>query len=151
MGRIILGCDPGLGGALALYAEDAPEKISAEDMPVLAGQVNAVLLADIIRTYKPDLAIVERVGARPKQGVTSCFNFGRSFGVILGTLAALNVRTELVAPTQWKRFFRLPSDKEASRAYALAHWPARAELFRRKKDEGRAEAALLALYGSDNF
>ena len=33
---------------------------------------------------------------------------------------------------------------------ALHLWPERSDLFRRKKDDGRAEAALLAKYGADS-
>jgi hypothetical protein len=44
---------------------------------------------------------------------------------------------------------RLPPgrDKDASRAAAIQRWPARAELFSRKKDDGVAEAALIAIAG----
>ena len=38
-------------------------------------------------------------------------------------------------------------DKDSSRARALELWPERAELFKRKKDADRAEAALLAEWG----
>jgi hypothetical protein len=40
----------------------------------------------------------------------------------------------------------LNSDGETSRARAIETWPARAELFARKRDHNRAEAALLGLY-----
>ena len=45
----------------------------------------------------------------------------------------------------------LSGDKERSRARALAMFPAIAERFARKMDEGRAEACLLARYGADTF
>jgi crossover junction endodeoxyribonuclease RuvC len=54
-----------------------------------------------------------------------------------------------VSPAVWKKHFKLPADKEASRALALPLFPATAEHFARKKDHGRAEAALIARYGSE--
>jgi crossover junction endodeoxyribonuclease RuvC len=48
----------------------------------------------------------------------------------------------------WKKFHALPGgDKEAGRQRALQLFPAAHELFARKKDHGRAEAALIALFG----
>jgi crossover junction endodeoxyribonuclease RuvC len=67
---------------------------------------------------KPDLAVVEKVGAMPKQGVSSTFKFGAAYGSILGILAALKIRTILVSPTVWKGHFALGADKEKAR-----HWP----------------------------
>lgn len=50
-----------------------------------------------------------------------------------------------VRPTVWKRALGLGKDKEASRLKAMQLFPS-ADL-RRKKDQGRAEALLLAVYG----
>jgi crossover junction endodeoxyribonuclease RuvC len=52
----------------------------------------------------------------------------------------------LVEPAKWKKHFRLPRDKEASRQMALRLFPAAHALLSRKKDHGRSEAALLAAY-----
>jgi crossover junction endodeoxyribonuclease RuvC len=41
----------------------------------------------------------------------------------------------------------LTSDKDAARGVAIQRFPAMAGAFARKKDDGRAEAALIALYG----
>ena len=72
--------------------------------------------------------------------------------VTFATLGALKVPMILVTPQKWKRHFRLiGSDKEASRTMALRLFPACAEHFQRKKDHGRAEAALLARYGAETF
>jgi crossover junction endodeoxyribonuclease RuvC len=84
----------------------------------------------------------------PGQGVSSTFKFGTAYGALLGVLGALEIRTVLVAPATWKKHFRLDSDKEKSRALALRTFAKSPEHFARKKDHGRGEAALLALYGS---
>lgn len=153
---MILGVDPGLSGALALYA---PHDLTIFDMPthtVKVGtstkqQVDAYQLGNWLDMYRTriKLAVVELVGSMPKQGVTSSFNFGFTTGVIHGCLAANQIPTMLVRPNVWKKAFGLiGQDKDASRQAAsriaptfACHWP-------RKKDDGRAEAFLLAVYGS---
>lgn len=143
----ILGIDPGKSGALAFYWPDEPELVAVEDMPLAGGCVDAVELAKRIAIMQPSAAFVESVGARPGQGVVSMFTFGQSFGTALGVLAALKVPTHLIRPQAWKKYFGLSSDKEQSRALAIRLWPV-SESFRRRRDEGRAEAALLARYGA---
>ena len=144
----IMGCDPGISGAIAFFFANAPHMVSAEDMPVCAGDVDAATLADRIKQMRPDLAIIERVHAMPKQGVSSTFRFGQSYGTIIGVVVALQIPVRFVTPGKWKRTFNLPADKEAARAMALQTWPARSKLFSRKRDHNRAEAALLAKFGA---
>ncbi len=144
----IAGFDPGISGSVSFYLPEHPELISAEDMPVVNGEVDVATLAGRIKQMSPDLAIIERVGAMPKQGVASTFKFGASYGAVLGVIGALAIPSRLLTPTAWKKHFNLSSEKEQSRALALRLWPARAELFERKKDHGRAEASLLALWGA---
>jgi len=147
----ILGADPGLSGGVAFYYPDTRD-VAVLDMPVVAGEVNMPELARQIRIYGPKFAFVERVASRPGQGVSSVFRFGCAYGQLLGVIATLEVPYRLVTPSTWKRWFKLSgSDKELSRARALELWPQRAELFKRKMDHGRAEAALLALYGADTL
>jgi len=144
----ICGVDPGLSGAIAFYFPCAPDRVAAEDMPTVAGQIDSATLAGRIAQMRPDVAIVERVSARPGQGVSSTFKFGASYGAVIAILAALQVRTVLVPPGVWKKHFRLSADKEASRALALRTFAKTPEHFARKKDHGRAEAALMAAWYS---
>lgn len=150
MTTCILGIDPGLSGAAAFYFPAAPDRVAVYDMPVVAKSIDAASLARRIEQMRPDLAIVENVGARPGQGVSSMFRFGVAHGAVLGALAALNVPTHLVSPTSWKRHFKLDSDKEAARALAIRLWPA-CDHFGRKKDHGRAEAALIARWAAETL
>lgn len=149
--RCILGIDPGLEGALAYFFPDRPERIACEDMPVVAGNVDAVTLAAGIESMMPDEVFLEQVGSMPGQGVASTFKFGRGFGTVIGVCGALKRPLHLVAPTRWKAHFRLSADKEASRALALRTFPVCGFQFQRKKDHGRAEAALLARYGAETL
>lgn len=144
-----LGVDPGLTGAIAFYYSGYPDLIAVEDMPVIAGDVSAADLAARINMVRPDAAVIELVGARPGQGVSSMFKFGKSFGVVIGVCQALKIPTHFVAPQKWKKHFSLSADKDDSRRRATEYWPDRPELFAKKKHDGRAEAALIARYGSE--
>lgn len=144
----VLGIDPGLSGALAFYFTDQPSLITAEDVPVAGGEIDVATLAQRLAQMRPDVCFVERVGAMPKQGVASTFKFGMAFGMVRGVVAAAGIPMHLVTPPVWKKHFRLDSDKEKARALALRLWPS-STCFGRKKDHGRAEAALLARYGSE--
>ncbi len=141
----ILGVDPGSSGAIAFYFPTY-DRLTVEDMPVVGRDVDAATLAARIRQMLPTHAVVEQVASRPGQGVSSVFRFGVGYGVVLGVIAALEIPVHLVTPNRWKKACGLDSDKEKSRALALRHWPSRSDLFGRKKDDGRAEAALLARY-----
>lgn len=150
-----IGIDPGAKGAISLLDRHG-ELLECEDMPSPDGTVSGASLADLIDNWMQPrgplgmvTAIVEKVGAMPKQGVASTFKFGTNYGVALGVLGALRIRTVLVTPAQWKREMRLSRDKGASRAAADRRWPSDADLFRRVKDDGRAEAALIAAWWLD--
>ena len=144
----ILAVDPGLTGAIAFYFP-AHDAITVEDMPVAGGDIDVASLAARIAQMRPDVAIVEHVAARPGQGVASMFRFGCGFGMLRGAIAASGVPLHLVAPSRWKRYFGLDADKELSRSLALRLWPTRSDLFGRKRDHGRAEAALLGRYWAE--
>jgi hypothetical protein len=51
-----------------------------------------------------------------------------------------------VSPAKWKKALGLSADKGASRRRAIELWPERAQWFARVKDDGRAEAALIAYW-----
>lgn len=144
----ILGIDPGASGALSFYFPSHPELIAAEDVPLVAGEIDAAQVARRIEQMAPTMAIIEQVGSMPKQGVSSTFKFGVAYGVVRGVVAALGVPTYLVTPSVWKKHYRLDADKEKARALAIRYWPT-SRHFERKKDHGRAEAALLARFGAE--
>jgi len=156
MSALVLGIDPGLGGALALLTSDGV-LLDLADMPVLADgaagrrAINAPLLAARVRAWGAGVAYCELVGPRPGEGAVGAFGFGRSRGIIEGTLGALAIPVEMVAPAWWKRRVGIPpgkvGTKDAARSEAIRRWPARADLFARVKDDGRTEAALIAVAG----
>ena len=152
---IILGIDPGLSGALALY-NTSEQTVEVFDMPVLElvrngkkkGEVSAQALANLLAGRGIKAAYLERVNAMPGQGVTSVFSFGRSTGIVEGILAAYDIPTTLVTPQAWQKAVGQRAGKDGSRERAMQLFPAQADLFQRKKDDGRSDAALIAYYGA---
>jgi len=143
----IMGIDPGVTGGIAFYYPDNPGHVIAEDIPVVAGEVDTDALATRVKQIRPTLAYIERASSMPGQGVASTFKFGAAYGALRATLSVMAVPHAIVSPQVWKRHFGLDKDKEKSRAMAKRIWPGVA-VFDRKKDHGRAEAALIALYAS---
>lgn len=158
---LIVGIDPGLSGALAFL--DAAGGLTVTDVPVHVLKVNgrdrrrldghslARCVANLASTVAGLHVILENVHAMPKQGVASSFSFGKVFGAIEQCLVDHNVPYTLVEPALWKRVLGVPADKDGARRRASQLMPKHAGLWARAKDDGRAEAALLAYYGSRIF
>jgi len=152
----LIGLDIGATGAIALLT-GAGELIDIWDMPVLADgpagrrAVNPALLAELVFASHATRAFVEHVSARPGEGPTGAFAFGRARGCVEGCLAATAIPTAFLTPATWKRLVGIPPGrtgaKDAARSEAIRRWPAHAKLFARVKDDGRAEAALIGLAG----
>ena len=149
----ILGIDPGLTGALALYDPVAPCAVIVEGMSAVDGEIESAGLVRLIRQLAPINAFIEHVSAMPRNGVVQAFRLGSAFTAARVALAFRAMTHRLIRPLAWKRAMRLeggPSGKEQARARALPLLAAAAEHFARKKDHGRAEAALLAFYASQH-
>ena len=144
----VLGIDPGVSGAIAFLPLNDLTRVSVEDVPVAGGEINVPALANIIRTYRPALAVIEKAQSMPKQGVSSVFAYGRSYGDVRGIIGALDIPLHLVTPRVWKKAFGLSADKEQCRMFAIRMFPVVAEHFKLRRHHGRAEAALIALYGA---
>ena len=87
---------------------------------------------------------MEAVHSMPGQGVSSSFQFGRAVGVISAVCELTRYPVHLVTPQKWKKALKLDSDKNKSLELARELWPLAP--LKRKKDNGRAEALLLAEY-----
>jgi hypothetical protein len=140
-----LGIDTGLSGALAIieFIDGIPVLIDAIDMPSTGAgakaHVDIIATASWIAKHAPSTAYVERAQAFPGQGAV---------GAIEVVVALCAIPMILVEASVWKRQLRLPGkDKEAARQRALQLFPSQHVLFARKRDHGRAEAALIALAG----
>lgn len=163
--KVFLGIDPGLSGALAWVGiPDQPNAdlilLDATDMPtvsVVSGKskkqaLNLPALADLMQhpaIPTPSGVWIEEVHAMPGQGVTSMFRFGHAAGAAAGVAAGLGLPTHYVRPTVWQRPFGIRGgEKDKSRLIASQLYPGRADLFKRKKDNGRSDAALIATHAA---
>ena len=115
------------------------------DMPMGDDEVAGALLAAHLSLAEPDVIVVEKVHSMPHQGVSSSFKFGKNYGIVLGVAHALSHPLVKLTPQEWKRANGLiGKEKDASRQLAMELWPDHADHFKRKRDDGRAEAALIA-------
>lgn len=146
----ILGIDPGLSGAVV--------RLTWPDM-TLEARRDFKTLSDIavaVEELGPGChaAVVEFVAARPGQGVTSMFSFGRSTGVAMGALYTIRLPFIEASPTQWQNRVRELIQWEGefdARAMASMVFVGDMDLFDRVKDHGTADAALIAWYGADRL
>lgn len=147
----VLGVDAGLDGAIALVGHGF---LAVEDIPTMGSGrqriVNGVALSDIINRWQPELAVIEKVHAYPKQGVSSAFRFGQALGTAEGVIAGCKIPIKYVSPAAWKRSYRLSSDKEEARMRAIQLFPHISDRLSRKKDHDRAEALLIAALHTDD-
>lgn len=150
---MILGIDVGISGGIALL--DGDKLVEVRDMPTVSKVVNgkkkrridARALYEIVANQDIDYGFVEIVNAMPNQGVSSMFAFGQASGIAEGVCASVTPNVTGVRPQTWKKYFKLGSDKTSSRELAIEKWPDQADRFQRIKDDGRAEAALIGLWG----
>jgi crossover junction endodeoxyribonuclease RuvC len=111
-------------------------------------RVDVIALRTWVLSHRPDHCLIERAQAMPKQGASSD-KYGRAVGAIEAVIAGCEVPLTIIEPTAWKKFHTLRGgDKESSRQRALQLFPAAHAMLARKMDHGRAESALLAVYGA---
>lgn len=163
--RLTFGIDPGKTGAIVTLIDGEPGPML--DMPVRPlgekTEVDAVVVAMFLRQQIAAhagayvSACMERVSAAPmnkegrKQGTSSMFAFGDSSGAIRGVLETMRIQYTRPIPAVWKRHFALiGTEKDAARTLAVRRFPAAAKELQRKKDSGRADALLLALWHESN-
>lgn len=163
---MIIGIDPGNTGAVAFIGHGL-EYHDVFDMPLMANgkkqqinphelkrllelrMLNALIedSGDIIPGGERFHCYIEKVSAMPGQGVASMFNFGMGYGIIQGVVSALGIPYELVTPQSWKkRAGLIGKEKDNARTMAQQLYPDAP--LGRKKDIGRADALLIARYGS---
>lgn len=154
--RLTIGVDPGISGALVVLADGVPDQFI--DMPTLprktsGNEVDAFRLATLLRGVlqrNPGahvFAAVEAVSVRPGESPTRGKNAGEGVGTVKGVLATLGIHWVVVQPQSWKRHLGLlKTEKDIARQFAMNRFPQHAIHMARKKDNGRGDAALIALW-----
>lgn len=149
---ITIGFDPGLTGAVAVLSGE--QLVDVDDLPVRkVGKRNRLdgraLLASPWITDRVDTVVIEALHPMGINGTQANFSQGHSLGVIEGVCAGLSP-FETLSPRAWKAEFpeltgTRAEQKVAGRLLCQRLWPDFAALFARAKDDGRADAALIAL------
>ena len=185
MNQVFLGIDPGESGALAAI-ENTLGSLTAYtwDFDDPAGLEYLIDLR--CRALNPH-AVLEKVSAMPKQGVSSTFKFGTNYGRWMGRLEIMKIPFDLVTPRTWqKKIFdsapvvwkwvggtansqkgipkeardihrvpkgagsvwkfrrKTPDTKAMSLERSRRLFPQLGAMLKRKKDNGRADALLIA-------
>ena len=157
MRGVICACDPGLSGAFA-FLDPENARMRIVDMPTFEYETTRKRVKvdpyAIVRefTSQPVASFyIEDIAASPQMGVVSAFSFGEGKGILLGVAAANGTPITQVKPAQWKKLLRVPADKKAAVQRASQLFPAVASQFKGPRGgvyDGRAEAALIALFGA---
>lgn len=148
----ILAIDPGLGGALAWLNVEA-STVEVFDMPTIEvtiakktrRRIDESALSTLVHSRFFDRVVIEKVGPMPTDSARGAFAFGETYGLIQGIVGRGAQRFD-PTPQAWKKSAGLVkgATKDESRLLASKLFPKSADSFKRKKDDGRAEAALMA-------
>ena len=159
---IFAGIDPGKTGAMVTLFEDGSTIIDRVPIEKRKGKKDrpdyplwARSWTTSIGFNSPDVFVIEQVEARPGQGVTSMFSFGKSMGFAMGTALASGIPVQYAYPAVWKaKLGLLGAGKSESVKLALElvpsiFWEIESKVKGNTLDvkHGIAEAALLAYYG----
>jgi crossover junction endodeoxyribonuclease RuvC len=96
----------------------------------------------------------EKMWSRPGQSVTSMDKLMFGSGLVIGVAVGLGFQVKLIAPATWKAQLGVSANKKSSLDLARdlaqdepdnSKWT---KMFTRVKDNGRAEAYLIAKYGN---
>lgn len=120
----IAGIDPGLDGGIAVLRDDLPPVVHV--MPTLpTGQgskrtLNIPRIMQLLLDYGPDLVLVEKQQAYPKQGGVSNFTTGYGFGALCGLLTGLEMVCQIVRPAEWAKALGVTGKAKGGNAALVA-------------------------------
>jgi crossover junction endodeoxyribonuclease RuvC len=155
---LFVGIDPGLSGALAFRSGEEMDVLPIPTLTITKSKgtrrvIDLTALANIVDDKTKNATgvsvFIERVSAMPKQGVASMFAFGEAYGAIKGIVAANFLPMTLVTPVTWKAKLKVSKNKDDARYRASQLMPSFAHFWSRRRDDGLAEAALIAFYGQN--
>ena len=144
-----MGIDPGYSGAV-----------------VLVGGTGAFIAGIRCKETEHDIAaffkdygravngcFIEKVHSMPKQGVSSTFKFGTSYGFLRGVITAFDIPFKEVTPAKWQRTMGIPTIKgETPTAKKNRHKAKAQQLYPKLKiTHATADALLIARYTSQNW
>ncbi len=137
----IIGIDPGASGGLAVIGKEGV---------ITTYKFKDQTHADISDMFEfvselegEKFAYLEKVHAMPKQGVSSTFKFGQSYGFLEGMLTAHKIPFDYVTPNRWQKYLgcQTKGDKNVTKSMAQRTWP------KLKITHAIADSLLIAYYG----
>lgn len=154
---MIVGVDPGVSGAISLL-DPVSRDVRTWPLPILRVSVGKrqrsrldherldVLLRGL-SCYPVTLAVLEDIWARPGQHASSLFWQGFMCGAIEQALVATGWPLRKVPPNVWKKALGVKASKDDARLAASRMFPAAANQWSKKSQDGLAEATLIAAWG----
>jgi hypothetical protein len=141
----IIGIDPGKSGGVSWTSACGRDRF-AKGFRALTYPERGELLLEIA-TGQRVMAFIELVGARPTDGRSSAFKFGKDTGILEGMLMAHKIPLIRVTPGTWQRALGCltKGDKKITRTRAQEWYP---EL---KATHQTADAILIAEYGRRKY
>jgi len=163
---IVAGADPGADGAVAFVDAETCRVLHIVDMPMSAGELRVRELAsDLLAALdgrRCGHLWIERqaawAGGERRIGVTSAFALGQRYMAVIAIAACHGWPVEIVSASKWKAHYGIRATKSLALAAAgrlmpedAGLWTARRGYCTRSRAIGRAESALIALYGIRSF
>jgi hypothetical protein len=138
----ILGIDPGVKGALALLDTET-NSVATWPMPDTTRALHDLIAGlPIVK-----IAMLEKPFYPQMIGTANAGRIGEAYGIIKGALAWRDIPFREVRPSEWKKSLNIPAEKGRARNRASEFYPDNADQWSLAKEDGRAEAALIAWFG----
>ena len=143
----VIGIDPGsVSGSIAYVSDSYVDSWAISDLTL---RDQWLLLRRLRGVFQARKAVLEKVGARPKQGVSSTCKFCRNAGQLEAFLVALEIPYETPTPQKWQKVFSLTKKsnetgtqkKNRHKEAAQKLWPAMKIIHK------NADALLISEYG----
>jgi|TARA_B100000073_G_scaffold348325_1_gene366414 hypothetical protein len=153
---MIIGIDPGKSGGICMIHKNL---IWSEKCPDNILRMSEILKHMLHSTSPKNVSLfIEKVWARPTDGKSSIFTFGKNYGQWQGIIASNEIEPEYVVPTTWMKHFDVPKAmkkqerknhiKQLAKSYinknnfTAYHWKGTPTL-------ATADAIMIAGYGLD--
>lgn len=110
--KYYLGIDPGTNGGATILNESGEIEVILSHKKTTPQDY-----LDTIRSYANSKggiahAIVEKVHSFPRQGVSSSFTFGTSFGEAKRTCECFQIPFQLITPQKWQKFLSIEKKRK---------------------------------------
>jgi hypothetical protein len=103
--QLVIGIDPGQSGAIAAISLYNHKVYALEKMPPTETDIY-----DLIYSLRHEtvFAVIEKVHAMPKQGVSSTFKFGVGYGGLRMACIAAGIVLHEATPQVWQKLLGIP-------------------------------------------